>query len=338
MDERPFISVIIAAGRKDLRPTLASIEQQDYPSSRFEVIVVTDLDELQLHPTLEIELVDARDTNPAYKRNLGAARASGTLLAFIDDDATAPPDWLSIGQSLMARSAEVAGCGGPNLLPRGADLKQRLSDALLTLPVLGTGNPSYGEEAVTRVAKAGDIHLVNMFIRRDVFERAGGFNESVGYGGEDTEFIYSVNRRLGLDFLYAGSLLVSHERRPFGSAYLRQRFMLRKNNGRLCIAFPGMYQRSVVFWAMALGPPGFVLTAVVSPVAATALACSYLVGVAGLAFWHRPKLAPLIIPMVPLHHATYVAGFYTGLLKALRSPGDIRRLRQRTPLFDEGTG
>ena len=42
-------------------------------------------------------IIQVETRNPAIKRNVGASLARGSVLAFIDDDALAPDDWLEKG-------------------------------------------------------------------------------------------------------------------------------------------------------------------------------------------------------------------------------------------------
>jgi GT2 family glycosyltransferase len=338
MEPAAFVSVVVAAGRSDLRETLRSLKEQDYPDDQYEVIVVSELDRLELDPMLSIRLVKAPGKNPAHKRNLGAAAARGGLLGFIDDDAMAPRQWLSRAAALFEAHANAAGVGGPNLSPAGAGWRQRLTDALLTLPVVGSGNPSYGRKGATRNAQMGDIHLVNMFVRREVFEAVGGLNESVGYGGEDTEFIYATERQLGRPFIYASDLFVYHHRRAFGPAYLKQRFRLRANTGALSVAFSGMYARKPSFWLLVVAPPALLGLLLTEPPFALFALILYAAAVFGISLFNTPLLALPVTLCAPLHHLTYAAGLYWGIASALLRPGRLRALRERRRVFAEKKG
>jgi glycosyltransferase involved in cell wall biosynthesis len=95
--ELPFYSIVIPT-RQRFRPLercLHAIEASDYPSSRFEVIVVDDggcggsaLDGIlrPLRGRLEIHVRKTPGLGPAGARNAGSKDAAGEVLAFIDDD------------------------------------------------------------------------------------------------------------------------------------------------------------------------------------------------------------------------------------------------------------
>lgn len=115
----PFASVIVPTiGRQALGRCIASLAAQDYPASRFEVIVVDDgspqpgVSAAALaRPGLHLSVLRQERAGPAAARNLGVARARGSCVAMIDDDCLAEPGWLRALVTRLA-SAEGAGAGG----------------------------------------------------------------------------------------------------------------------------------------------------------------------------------------------------------------------------------
>ena len=212
----------------------------------YEVIVVGE--EGMARPSRDIIWMIANTSNPATKRNIGAQAAQGRYIAFIDDDAWAPPDWLQKIRRFLDANPGIAGLGGPNLQPEDASDAERLTDAVLSSRP-GSGSHSYAAEGTEHEAKIGEIHLVNFATRRDFFLKMGGFNEALGYGAEDSEFIYAARRLQRARFLYSPSLFVRHRRRAWGADLLRQRFGLRMQNGRLLWERPGMYMGHPMFLA-----------------------------------------------------------------------------------------
>ena len=101
-DQRtPALSVVIASvsGWEMLEPTLRALDAQP-DRDRMEVIVVEAIGGetrrlLSEHrPPVEIIAVDARRTIPAL-RHLGVARATGDLVAILEDHGEVAPDWAS---------------------------------------------------------------------------------------------------------------------------------------------------------------------------------------------------------------------------------------------------
>ncbi|MEM3710468.1 MAG: glycosyltransferase family 2 protein [Thermoprotei archaeon] len=125
----PKVTVAIVAHNsgKIIEDCLRSLEQQDYPKEKLNILVVDDSGDPQ---TIEAcgkygaEYVYAPDTNtPGKARNVALTKVSGDIVAFLDTDCVAPPDWLSrIVRDLQEhRGVEgVVGCytGGRNWIQR----------------------------------------------------------------------------------------------------------------------------------------------------------------------------------------------------------------------------
>lgn len=99
----PFFSIIVPTWNrpKQLRACLLSLAKLEYPSDRFEVIVVDDGSDPPVFSTVGGEMpacpvtwLYQSNAGPAAARNAGAAKAQGQYLAFTDDDCAPAPDWL----------------------------------------------------------------------------------------------------------------------------------------------------------------------------------------------------------------------------------------------------
>jgi GT2 family glycosyltransferase len=80
---------------------LHALQRLDYPRTDFEVVIVNDgcdhpLDAVTapFHDTLQLTLLQQPNAGPAAARNLGAAHATGRILAFTDDDCMPAVNWL----------------------------------------------------------------------------------------------------------------------------------------------------------------------------------------------------------------------------------------------------
>lgn len=128
-------------------------------------------------------------------RNTGIRCATGDVVAFLDDDATAAPDWAERLLEAYA-DADVIGVGGwvrpAWRAPRPAWLPEEF------LWVLGC---SYTGLPRSRAAVRNPIGA-NMSFRRAVFDAAGGFDTGTGRVGQDaagceeTEFAIRARRVL----------------------------------------------------------------------------------------------------------------------------------------------
>ena len=322
----PRFSVIALLDRGKPEPCLPSLFQQTFPS--FEVIAVTNPGAtLPADPRLRVQ--EIADRNPARRRNLAAETATGEILAFLDDDASAPTDWLLRADKLFEANPTLAGLGGSNLAPADATWQEWISDVILSTPLIGSGNPTYRADGLEREAEPGDLHLCNFFVRRECFRQVEGFNQALGYGAEDSEFLYRAQRDHGQRFGFFPELSVTHRRRPFGPAYLGQRFRLRRQNGKLFWVYPDMYRRNPSLWTgLGLGLFCF-FSLIAQPELVWGWATLYIVMVLALSR-HRSFMRPRLIPLVPfaffLHHLTYALGLGCGLIEGLiQGPSRLRR-------------
>jgi GT2 family glycosyltransferase len=158
-------------------------------------------------------------------RNAGVAASRGSVVAFLDDDAVAAPDWLErLGASYDG--PEVLGVGGmieadftdgrPAAFPREFDW------------VVGCTHP-YVPDTVGPVR---NMIGANMSLRRDVFDAVGGFTSGIGrvgrlpLGCEETELCIRARRRSpGGQFLFDPAARVAHSVPPARAdwSYFRRR-------------------------------------------------------------------------------------------------------------------
>jgi GT2 family glycosyltransferase len=311
----PAVSVLIASDRVEgsLSECLASLAiQQRAPD--FEVVVASSVRPPSAPgEPFPLRWVEVADRNPGRRRNRAAREARGSLLAFLDDDAAAEPDWIRAGAAALARCGIA---GGPDLGPSDAPYRERLSDLLLATPWIGSGVPAHERSPRPGpVRSPHDVALCNLFVRRDVFEALEGFDESFGYIGEDTDFVRRALEK-GIAVELDPAVRVRHRRREFPRAYLAQRWRYRVKTGRLLIERPGLHARgriaaflaagflasagAALFGLQFLGPALLTYAAIV-------WACSFSI-------WRKdPLLFPAVPPAFAAHHATYFAGLLVGM-------------------------
>jgi len=317
--------VIVASERVDgsLRETLASLRRQEEAPS-FEVLVASSRPpaaegRAAEGPASGVRWVEVAERNPSVRRNRAARAALGGALAFLDDDAEAEGRWLADGVAALARCDLV---GGPDPGPPQAPYGERIADLLLATPLIGSGVPAHGHRPRSGTIRAPhDIALCNLFVRRDVFERLGGFDERLGYVGEDTDFVaraMGAGYRAELD----ARVRVRHRRRAFPRPYLAQRWRYRVKTGRLLIERPGLYAGGRV--AAFLGA-AFLLSSGLALFGAPffgVAAVAYAAATWSLSFpiWRRDfALFPAVPPAFALHHATYLAGLLVGMARGVVS-------------------
>lgn len=213
----PSVSVVVCAYAIERWPSLCvaiqSVLQQRAPAC--EIIVVVDHNPAliarvsQSFPTVTI-VPNSEGRGLAGARNTGTRLATGEIVAFLDDDATAGPTWLA---DLTAGYADprVAGIGGA-ILPHWQHERPPWFPAEF-LWVVGC---SY-RGLPTDTAPIRNMIGANMSFRRELFAAVGGFREGFGRTGanasgcEETDFCIRVSaRRPGNVFLYEPRARVHH--------------------------------------------------------------------------------------------------------------------------------
>jgi glycosyltransferase involved in cell wall biosynthesis len=220
-------SVVIAAHTfqrsEDLIQAAASaLGQQPRPH---EVVVVVDnnpeLYEWVRNRLPDVVAVDHRGARGASAtRNSGSRAASGEILAFLDDDAVARPDWLLNLTAPLARP-DVVGVGGyvePVWLGR---IPGWMPEEFLW--VVGASYRGMPRTA----APIRNVWSENMAVARADFLKIGGFREGFGKtgleprGGEDTDFCIRLSAATeGGIWWYEPSARIGHSVPP-GRSTLR---------------------------------------------------------------------------------------------------------------------
>jgi glucosyl-dolichyl phosphate glucuronosyltransferase len=216
-EESLTVSVVICAYTDqrwdDVLAAVRSAREQSLPP--LEILLVIDYNP-DLFERLRAELPDVRVVeNQQAKglsggKNTGVALAKGDLVAFLDDDAVAEPDWLKFMVAGYSRP-EIAGVGGK------------------TLPLWETGRPRWFPEEFDWVVgctfvgrEPGEVRNLlggNASFRREVFDVVGGFPTGLGrtsaksrpLGGEETEFCIRVTQQIpGAVFVYEPGSVIWH--------------------------------------------------------------------------------------------------------------------------------
>ena len=96
----PVLSVIIPAynEEKDIGNCLSSLQKQSYPKNKIGIIIVddgsTDKTCQIVKKFKSVKLIKGKHKGPGFSRNLGAKKAKGEILIFVDADMTFDKDYL----------------------------------------------------------------------------------------------------------------------------------------------------------------------------------------------------------------------------------------------------
>ena len=285
----------------DAERAIASVLAQDAPFG-FELIVVS-AQPLDLPEETRSRNVVEGNRNPATRRNRGVSVAAGEILAFLDDDAVADPRWLATAVAWLDAHPETLAVGGPDPAPPDSTVAELVSDTLLATPWIGSGVAAHeNRRGIFEVRHASDVALVNLLVRRNAFT---GFDESIGYIGEDTALLQGLMERGSV--VYHDGVRVYHRRRAFPGPYLRQRWRYRVKTGQLFASGVRRDPRVTAF--LVAGLVGLLLAPILAiPYALATLILGARVTRLPLRWW----------PVIPLafaaHHLTYWLGLVTGMI------------------------
>ncbi len=210
----PKVSVIVCSynGGQTLEACLRSLKKVNYPD--YEVVLVDDgstdntKEIVSHHPW--VNAIHQPNMGLSVARNVGAAHATGEILAYTDSDCMADPDWLYylVGTLL---SGNYAGVGGPNISPPAQNWQQACVAA-------APGGPSH--VLLTDVV-AEHIPGCNMAFHRWAFDKIGGFDPEYRKAGDDVDFCWRLQQE-GEVIAFSPSAIVWHYRRFTLKAFRKQ--------------------------------------------------------------------------------------------------------------------
>jgi glycosyltransferase involved in cell wall biosynthesis len=203
----PFVSVIVPTfNRATVLPYLfAALAMQRYPASRMEVIVVDNSSADDTEAVVEkwsrvvpyrLAFYRKENRGPAASRNFGAKRARGEILAFTDSDCVPGPFWLRRATAAVTGSQGVI-CGP-------------------LVPVFRPGESVLVQQQMPILSDRGCYPTANLLVRRESFEKVGGFDERFGLyrwgeliAGEDADLAWRI-RRTGQQPVFVSQAEVWH--------------------------------------------------------------------------------------------------------------------------------
>lgn len=197
---------------------IESVLRQDLPSAQWELLVVDNASSDDTATALRrfgdaVRVVHEPTLGLSHARNTGWHQSRGRIIALLDDDAIAEPDWLRRLVGAFDRGVPTPSCVGGRVVPRWeapppAWLGERLRWSLSLTDWSETAHP---------VTDLGAEWLVgaNIAFDRAVLEDLGGFPTSLGRVGgrllSGEEIV--LQRRLlarGLTCWYEPAATVSH--------------------------------------------------------------------------------------------------------------------------------
>lgn len=214
--EKLQVTVILPAHNEELyiKESLSSLINQDYPKSKYEIIVVdnnsTDAT-VDIAKDLDIRVIHEPNGPVGKVRNTGAKQAKGKLLLFLDSDCIAPKNWISYASNSISSDSKLVLGGGYELRENPKALeKYWLLD---------------GEEGASLPK---DLLGGCIAISKAAFSQVGGFDETVT-SGEDSKLSETL-RQQGFNIVIDRRMSVVHLGNPVNpSAFFRRQIWHSEN-------------------------------------------------------------------------------------------------------------
>jgi len=209
----PRVSVVVGAynAARTLEGCLSSLLQLRYPD--YEVIVVndgsTDATE-EIARRFPFRCISTSNQGISAARNVGLRAARGEIVAYLDSDAEADPDWLHY-LAVTYMKFDVSGVGGPNFVPPEDNW---VAKCVYRSP----GGPT---QVMLDDRYAEHIPGCNMSFKKSALEEIGGFDPIFRAAADDVDICWRLlekGHRIG----FSPSAVVWHHRRPSVRAYWRQ--------------------------------------------------------------------------------------------------------------------
>jgi len=167
------ISVIIPTynEEKDISECLESLKKQSYKN--FEIIIVDDGSKdntMNVLKKFKTKIIKGKHKGPGFSRNLGAKKAKGSILVFVDADMTFDKDYI---RNLIQPMKNKKIIGTTHDYEEARNINNIWSKC-------------WGK---IRIAKGSRHNVIFRAIRKNKFLELGGFDPKYGYADDQTFFL-----------------------------------------------------------------------------------------------------------------------------------------------------
>ncbi len=311
------VSIIIAVKTqsRNLEECVGKCLELDYPD--FEILILPDEPFASREHTSRCkwQVIPTGRVSPAQKRDIALKYAKGEILAFLDDDAYPAKDWLTHAVTHFT-DEDIAAVGGPGVTPKEDNLRQLASGRVYS-SILVSGRFVYRYISKKRL-EVDDLPSCNFLIRKNVFEKLGGFNTNF-WPGEDTKLCLDIVQKLGKKIIYEPKAIVFHHRRPLFMPHIRQIANYAYHRGYFVKRYPqtslkfAYFLPSIFISAALLGLIISLFSGLIMDIYLSAISL-YTIIVFSFSLSKRMRLIPFVFFGIIITHFIYGIYFLKGLL------------------------
>ena len=319
--QKKKVSIIIPvkAINDYIRESVPKILELDWPD--FEIIIFPDKEDKK-NTWPKTRIIASGKVGPAEKRDLALKYASGEILAFLDDDAYPESDWLK--KALVHfKDPAVAAVGGPAITPSNDGILQKVSGAVFE-SYLGGGATRNRYLPIGSFKRTDDWPTVNLLVRKNVFEKVGGFDNTY-WPGEDTKLCLDI---INADYkiLYEPKAIVYHHRRSDLLKHFKQIGNYALHRGHFAKIYPETSRKPFYFVPSLFDLYLIVLVLIfmihnskfIIQIISVPLIIYFLLLIIDALIiswrWKNPLIGFLTMPMILLTHIWYGIRFVWGLI------------------------
>lgn len=220
---------IIAYNEERALPSLLEdVKRQSYPHSDMEVILVDSAStdktkkvmqrfEKEDHDFFRVAVLDNPDKKQAAGWNVAIKAAKGDIIMRIDAHTMIPGDFVEKNVECIKAGEYVSGGPRPNIIE--SDTKWQKTLLLAEMSMFGSSIAPYRKGHHKRYVKS----VFHGAYRREVFEKAGLFNEALGRT-EDNEIHYRI-RKAGYKICYNPSIISYQYIRNSWHGMIKQKYL-----------------------------------------------------------------------------------------------------------------
>jgi cellulose synthase/poly-beta-1,6-N-acetylglucosamine synthase-like glycosyltransferase len=213
--EKVSIIVPVFNSEKAVKKCIKSLLNIDYPKKNLEIILVDDGSSDATKDVIKsykgVKLIKQNHEGPAAARNNGFRNSNGKYIFFTDSDCIVSKDWI---KKMVGEFRDDIAIVGGSLVPFSFKKKSERFEQ-------DRRERLYGEKREF----INFLPACNMAIRRGVFERINGFDESFRYPSfEDYDLCYRT-RKMGCKILYDPKIGVIHLHSLTWKGVFRRAFM-----------------------------------------------------------------------------------------------------------------
>ena len=227
MNSIPSVSVIVPAynAEKNIATLIESLLDLDYPKELLEILIIDNNSNDRTKEIIKqypVKLLEEKNIQSSYAaRNCGIRNTKSEILAFIDSDCIATPQWVKEGvKKLVSESADLVG-GKVEFFYSEYKTSAELYDSITHMQI----ESDIKDRNVAKTA--------NLFVESYLFDKIGMFPDQVKSGG-DVQWTSNATRN-GFSLVYAPKAVVKHPARSL-KPLIKKRYRIGKGVAQIWIS------------------------------------------------------------------------------------------------------